>query len=106
MHIAVAVGERLALHNIAAEVVSVPCLEIATESHSEIFSKERTGLRVAIEAGATLSWRHLVGPDGLVFGVDEFGQSASGPELFEHFGLTPTAITNAIKSKIAHGEPI
>ena len=52
--------------------------------------------RVAVEAGATLSWWRYVGSDGRVLGLDEFGASGKGPELFVHFGFTAERIQREI----------
>jgi transketolase len=45
--------------------------------------------RVAIEAGATLSWWKYVGSSGTVLGIDSFGASGKAADLYRHFGLTP-----------------
>jgi transketolase len=45
--------------------------------------------RVAIEAGATLSWWKYVGSGGTVLGIDSFGASGKAADLYRHFGLTP-----------------
>ena len=44
--------------------------------------------RISVEAGVTDYWRKYVGLDGMVLGVDNFGESAPANEVFEHFGLT------------------
>jgi len=44
--------------------------------------------RLAIEAGATLSWWKYVGTEGRVIGLDRFGASGKGPEVMAHFGFT------------------
>ena len=52
--------------------------------------------RVAVEAGATLSWWRYVGTDGRVIGLDEFGASGKGAELFAHFGFTAERIQREV----------
>ena len=52
--------------------------------------------RVAVEAGATLSWWRYVGIDGRVIGLDEFGASGKGAELFAHFGFTAERIQREV----------
>jgi transketolase len=48
-----------------------------------------TGIkRVAIEAGVTDGWYKYVGLDGVVVGLDRFGESAPAPLLFKEFGFT------------------
>jgi transketolase len=54
--------------------------------------------RAAVEAGVTDYWRKYVGLEGAVIGIDRFGESAPGGELFKHFGFTPEKITAAVKS--------
>ena len=48
--------------------------------------------RLAIEAGATQCWWRYVGSQGRVMGLDHFGASGKGPDLFKHFGLTSDAL--------------
>ena len=44
--------------------------------------------RVAVEAGVSAYWYRFVGNRGRIIGVDRFGASAPGEQLFEHYGLT------------------
>ena len=99
--IATAARELLMSRGCSARVVSVPCLELLEAQPRGIASELLGGpdcLRVSIEAGATLPWRALLGPESLNFGVDAFGESASAGELYERFSLTPQAIAEAILS--------
>jgi len=32
-----------------------------------------------------------------VIGIDRFGESAPGPQLFEHFGFTPERIADVVR---------
>jgi transketolase len=34
---------------------------------------------------------------GAVVGIDRFGESAPGPELFKHFGFTVESVVAAVK---------
>ena len=56
--------------------------------------------RVAIEAGASLSWYPWVGLEGAILGIDSYGKSAPYARVFEDFGLTPEAIVQAAKRVI------
>jgi len=56
--------------------------------------------KVSIEAGVTLGWERYTGSDGIRFGIDSFGASAPGSDLFEHFGLNADAITKRICEEI------
>ena len=54
--------------------------------------RRRCTRRLAVEAGATQPWWRYVGSAGRVMGIDSFGASGKGPDLFKHFGLTaPTS---------------
>ena len=54
--------------------------------------------RVAVEAGATLSWWKYVGSEGRVIGLDRFGASGKGPEVMTHFGFTSERIQREIEA--------
>ena len=72
-------------------VVSMPCVELflqQDQSYQEAVLPQAITKRVAIEAGVTDGWYRFVGLEGKVIGIDQFGASAPGKELFEHFGLT------------------
>lgn len=51
--------------------------------------------RVAVEAGIKDFWYKYVGLDGVVIGMDTFGESAPANQLFEHFGITTKAVIAA-----------
>ncbi|MEX6366812.1 transketolase [Providencia huaxiensis] len=44
--------------------------------------------RIAIEASIDDYWRKYVGLDGLIMGMNSFGESAPANQLFEYFGFT------------------
>ena len=99
--LAVEVQQALAEHGVGATVVSMPCQELfwaQSESYREaLFPKDRP--IVAIEAASPLSWYRLVGERGMIFGIDTFGMSAPAADVYDHFGLTPKAITENIVTK-------
>lgn len=99
--LAVDVQNALAQHGAGATVVSMPCQELfwaQSESYREaLFPKERP--IVAIEAASFLSWYRLVGERGMIFGIDTFGMSAPAADVYDHFGLTPKAVTEKIVAK-------
>jgi transketolase len=57
--------------------------------------------RVAVEAGVTGYWAAFVGDSGRVIGVDQFGASAPGKTLFEHYGLTVENVSKAVRESLA-----
>lgn len=75
----------------AIRLISMPCVELferQTESYRKSVIPDSVRKRIVIEAGGRDFWYRYVGLDGLVFGLDSFGDSAPSPQLFEHFGLT------------------
>jgi transketolase len=54
--------------------------------------------RMAVEAGATLSWWRYVGAEGRVIGIDGFGASGKAADLFPHFGFTVDNVRRAIEA--------
>jgi transketolase len=57
--------------------------------------------RVVVEAGVTACWAGIAGEAGRVIGVDTFGASAPGPELYEHYGLTVENVSRAVRDSLA-----
>ena len=54
--------------------------------------------RIAVEAGIPDYWFKYVGLEGRVLGVPGFGESAPGPEVYKHFGITAENLINLVKS--------
>ncbi|MBI5107501.1 MAG: transketolase [Rhodocyclales bacterium] len=56
--------------------------------------------RVAIEAGVSDGWYKYVGLDGVVIGLDRFGESAPAGQLFKEFGFTAANVVKAVEKLI------
>jgi transketolase len=56
--------------------------------------------RLAVEAGAHLSWCCYVGPEGRVMGIDRFGASGKGPAVLAHFGFTAAEVKRNIEELV------
>ncbi len=99
--VALAIGAQaqLAKDGVPIRVVSMPCAEVFDRQDAAYRAAVLPpGLpRVAVEAGVTDYWRKYVGLGGAVVGLDRFGESAPGPELFKHFGITVEAVVAAVK---------
>jgi transketolase len=54
--------------------------------------------RIAIEAAITAGWYKYVGVDGIVIGIDTFGESAPAKELFAYFGFTVDKVVETVNS--------
>jgi transketolase len=79
-------------------VVSMPCVEVFDRQDTEYKNTvlPDAGFRVAIEVGVSDGWYRFVGREGLVIGIDRFGESAPGGELFKYFGFTGEAVAEKI----------
>jgi transketolase len=81
-------------------LVSMPCTEAfdAQEAaYRERVLPRALTRRLAVEAGARQSWWRYVGSGGRVFGIDQFGASGKGAEVFAHFGFTADNIGQQIR---------
>jgi transketolase len=97
--IALEAQKRLAAEGIAVRVVSMPSTSVF-DRQDEAYRASvlpRDVPRVAVEAGVTDYWRKYVGLEGATVGIDRFGESAPGGELFKHFGFTPEKVAAAAK---------
>ncbi|MEG9884656.1 MAG: transketolase [Hyphomicrobiales bacterium] len=103
VEIAMAAKERLDAKGHPTRVVSVVCFELFADQpesyRSAILGSEK--LRIAIEAAIPMGWERFIGPDGLFFGMQGFGASAPGPELYRHFGITADRVVTAALSRLA-----
>jgi transketolase len=99
-------AEQLAIDDIQARVVSMPCAEMfsaQSEEYREMVLPSYIRERVAIEAGITDYWRKFVGLDGAVVGIDTFGESAPADVLFKHFGFTVENVVNTVLDLLDDG---
>jgi transketolase len=100
VQLAMAAKLKLAAEGVAVRVVSMPC--------TSIFDRQPPMYRdvvliptlpkVAVEAGVSDFWRKYVGLEGAVLGMDRYGESAPGAQLFEHFGFTVDNVVKTVKS--------
>jgi transketolase len=105
--LALGAAAKLAEEAIAVRVVSMPCT--SRFDRQDAAYREAVlpaGLpRVAVEAGVTDYWRKYVGavdsPHAAVVGVDRYGESAPGAELFRFFGFTVENVVSAVKRVLA-----
>jgi len=103
VEIALQAGQRLATENVGVRVVSMPSTDVfdlQTDEYKNSVLPNNVRARIAVEAGVTDFWRKYVGLDGDVVGLDEFGLSAPGDVLMEHFGFTADNIYLRAKALI------
>jgi transketolase len=91
----------LAAEGIAVRVVSVPSTTVF-ERQPEAYKRSvlPDGVpRVAVEAGVTDGWWKY--GCAAVVGIDRYGESAPGPQLFQHFGLTAANVADVVRAVLA-----
>jgi len=102
VHIAIEAADTLETNGISARVVSIPCLDLFMEQDEKyirsILGKDLP--KIAVEAGIRQGWDGLIGRKGGFVGMESFGASAPGAELFKHFGITTEAIVKLAKSMV------
>jgi transketolase len=107
VQLALGAAKQLAEDGIATRVVSMPSTTVfdrqdAAYRESVLLGRTAAAIpRIAIEAGVSDGWRKYVGLDGAIIGIDRFGESAPGGELFKYFGFTVENVVRAVKDLIA-----
>lgn len=95
--LAIAAQKLLAGKGLKAAVVSMPCWE-TFELESAHYRREVLGEAplFAVEAASPFGWHRYVGDDRRIIGIDQFGFSGPGPQVYEEFGLTPAKIAQRV----------
>ena len=52
---------------------------------------------VAVEAGVTGGWYRYTGRDGVVVGIDRFGESAPADAVYRELGISVDAVVAALR---------
>ncbi|MCW5196830.1 transketolase, partial [Buchnera aphidicola (Pemphigus obesinymphae)] len=100
LKIALDVAEVLVSIGYKVRVVSMPSTDVFDQQ--DLFYREKVlpsvvSQRVAIEASMKDFWYKYVGLNGLIIGMDTFGDSAPAEELFDKFGFSVKTIVEKIK---------
>jgi transketolase len=101
VELAVAAYEAEAFENEKIRVVSMPSTNVfdrQPQDYRDSVLIPGVSARIAIEAAVTMGWYKYVGMDGIVIGIDTFGESAPAKELFAYFGFTVDKVVDAVKS--------
>ena len=96
---AITAQELLEQEKIYVNVVSMPCCELfdiqTPEYKSSVLGKNPI---VAVEAGSTFGWERYTGKSENIIGIDSFGASGKGEEVYKHFGITAEHIADKVRN--------
>ena len=101
--LAVAAAQSLKSKGVEVRVVSMPSLDVFESQplqYQESVLQPELKARVVVEAGVTALWAKYAGPTGKILGVDSFGESAPGKDLYELFNLTSAAVEQAVLEQV------
>ncbi len=104
--VAMKARELLEGAGVPTRVVSAPCWALF-EAQSANYRAEVIGdapVRVAVEAGVRQGWERFIGEDGGFVGMTGFGASAPYEQLYDHFGITPEAVAQAVKVRLKRAQ--
>jgi transketolase len=90
--------ERLKGYGVKARVVSMPSwnlFDAQDAGYQESVLPKSIKKRVTIEAGTRMGWHRFATDEGTVIGIDHYGASAPGDEIFKNFGFTAEHVTAA-----------
>lgn len=93
--LAIDAKKTLEAKGVRTRVVSMPSFELfraQPESYRNEVLLPDCDARMSIEAASTFGWSQWVGDNGVIYGIDRFGESAPMAKIAEHFGFTPDRI--------------
>ena len=73
------------------------CAAAADVGHARLMQSASAS---AIEAAHSNFWHKYIGPEGVIIGIDSFGASAPGNQLFERYGFTLENIEEVVEGII------
>jgi len=86
--------EKLKADGRRPRAVSMPCLEYFAKQPEDYRTSvlPRGVRRIVVEAAAPQPWYRWVGENGVIMGIERFGESAPYQRIYKEFGLTVDAI--------------
>ncbi|MBB3933430.1 transketolase [Kaistia hirudinis] len=98
--LALAAADRLEADGLIVRVVSIP--------NGNLFARQDASYRdevlatgtptVFVEAGSPFYWHQFLKGPGTVVGVESFGESAPGPEVYRHLGVTADRVVDEARA--------
>ncbi len=99
VELAVAAWESDDLIDEKIRVVSMPSTTVFEQQprdYRDSVLPPEVSARIVVEAAVSDGWYKYVGMDGVVIGIDSFGESAPAKELFAYFGFTVDKVVSAV----------
>ncbi|UCH38544.1 MAG: transketolase [Gammaproteobacteria bacterium] len=99
VELVMAACESEALEKQNIRVVSMPSTSVfdrQPQDYKDEVLPPGISARIAVEAAVTEGWYKYVGSDGIIIGIDTFGESAPAKELFAYFGFTVSKVVEAV----------
>jgi transketolase len=105
VQLVVAAKSELEKRGHAVRVVSMPSFELFEQqdaAYRDSVLPPAVRRRLAVEAGASLSWYRWVGLDGDIIGLDRFGMSGPYAEVLKYFNFTAEHVVERALRLLAH----
>jgi transketolase len=103
LSLALEAAKTLAEKGHGVRVISMPCwekFESQPEAYREKIIPKNILVRTYIEASASEGLQRWVGLSGKVVGLNRYGLSAPGPQVFSALGITAEAVVTATLSQL------
>ncbi len=105
--LAVLAAQQLSQEGVQVRVVSMPSVDVfqtQDAAYQESVLPRSIKRRIVIEAGSPDYWYRWVGLEGAVLGVDRYGESAPGSQVFEALGITVQGVIRKVQAVLAYGK--
>ena len=97
--LAIEAADRLSERGCPVRVVNLASHELfahQSPDYRDSVLPPSIGARLAVEAAHPMSWYQWVGGRGAVMGIETFGASGPGPELFARYGFTVERVVDRV----------
>lgn len=101
--LAVAAAAQLKSTGLRVRVVSMPSTDVflaQSQEYRESVLPSAVVARVVVEAGVSPYWHQFAGKEGQIIGLDRFGYSAPGPDVFRETGFTIEHIVAVVEEVV------
>lgn len=106
VQLAMAAATQLNGQGRRVRVVSIPSVDVfdaQDAAYREAVLPTNVTRRVVVEAGATAPWYKYAGSQGMVIGIDRFGECGSPEIIFQHFGFTTERVVAVVTALLPSG---